>query len=58
MNFLMCGLEDERNEVDVWVSVKFALFGSFGHISWSGAGRDQERTARERSNKREIQICD
>ena len=28
-----CGLEDERNEVDVWVSVEFALSSSFGHKS-------------------------
>ena len=33
-----CGLEDEKNEVDVWVSVEFALFSSFGHESWSVAG--------------------
>ena len=25
-----CGLEDERNEVDVWISVKFVLFRFFG----------------------------
>ena len=33
-----CGLEDERNEVDVWISVKFVLFRSFGHKSWFCAG--------------------
>ena len=37
MNFLACGpgptcgLKDERNEVDVWISVEFVLFRSLGH---------------------------
>ena len=44
MNFLSvrtrstCGLEDEKNEVDVWVSVEFVLLSSFGHKSWFCAG--------------------
>ena len=33
-----CGVEDERNEVDVWVSVEFVLLSSFGHESWFCAG--------------------
>ena len=33
-----CGLEDEKNEVDAWVSVKFVLLCSFGHESWFCAG--------------------
>ena len=54
-----CGLEDERNEVDVWISVKFVLFRSFGHESWFCAGcRDHGRIAREGSNNGHIQIHD
>ena len=33
-----CGLEDEGNKVDVWVSVEFVLFRSFGLKSWFCAG--------------------
>ena len=33
-----CGLKDERNEVDVWISVEFVLFRSFGHKSRFCAG--------------------
>ena len=32
------GLKDERDKVDVWISVEFALLSSFGHVSWAGAG--------------------
>ena len=32
------GLEDEKDEEDVWVSVEFALLSSLGHVSWAGAG--------------------
>ena len=32
-----CGLEYERDEFDVLVSVEFALLSSLGHVSWSGA---------------------
>ena len=45
MNFLACGpgrsvvsIEDEGNEVDVWIYVKFVLFRSFGNESCSCAG--------------------
>ena len=44
MKFLACGpgrtmvSSMEGDDVDVWVSVEFALFSSFGHVSWSGAG--------------------
>ena len=27
-----CGLDDEGNKIDVWISVKFVLFRSMGHI--------------------------
>ena len=30
------GLQDERNEVDVWISVKFDLLCSFCHVTWAG----------------------
>ena len=54
-----CGLNDERNEVDVWIPVEFVLLRSLGHKSWFCAGsRDQGRIARERSNNRHIQIRD
>ena len=54
-----CRLEDEKNEVDVWISVKFVPFRSFGHKSWFCAGCcDQGRTAREGSNNGKIQIRD
>ena len=33
-----CCLEDERNEVDVWISVTFVLLRSFGHKSWFCVG--------------------
>ena len=64
MNFLACGrpacgLKNERNEIDVWVPVKFVLLRSLGHKSWfCGGSRDQGRTASERSNNRDIQIRD
>ena len=32
------GLQDERNKVDVWISIKFDLLCSFGHVTWAGAG--------------------
>ena len=54
-----CCLKDERDKIDVWVPVKFGLLRSLGHKSWFCAGsRDQGRTARERSNNRDIQIRD
>ena len=52
-----CALEDERNEVDVWISVEFVLFRSFSQKSWFCAGsRHQGRIAREGSNDRDVQI--
>ena len=54
-----CGLQDERNEVDVWIPVEFVLFGSLGHKSLFCAGcGEQGRPARERSNNGHIQIRD
>ena len=44
MNFLAwcpgrpSGLEDERDKVDVWISVTFGLLSSLGHVTWAGAG--------------------
>ena len=32
------GLKDERDKVDVWISVKFTLLSYIGHVSWAGAG--------------------
>ena len=32
------GLEDEGDKVDVWISVKFDLFSSLGHVTWAGVG--------------------
>ena len=32
------GLQDERDKVDVWISVKFDLLSSLGVVSWAGAG--------------------
>ena len=32
------GLQAERNKVDVWMSVKFDLLCSLGHVTWAGAG--------------------
>ena len=29
------GLKDERDKVDVWISVKFALLSSLGRVSWA-----------------------
>ena len=56
---LACGLKNERNKIDVWVPVEFGLLRSLGHKSWFCAGsRHQGRTARERSNNRDIQIRD
>ena len=55
MNFLACGpgrLQDERDKVDVWTSVKLAPFSSLGHVTWAGAGcSNQSRVARNRNKK-------
>ena len=52
-----CGLEYERDEVDVWVSVEFALFSSFGHASRAGAGCSNEGwVAVKRSYNGNIQV--
>ena len=32
------GLKDERDKVDVRISVKIGFLSSLGHVSWSGAG--------------------
>ena len=54
-----CGLKNEKNKIDVWVPVEFVLPRSLGHKSWFCAcSRDQGRTARERSNDRDVQIRD
>ena len=51
------GLEDERDDVDVWISVEFALLSSLGHVSWSGAGcSNKGRVSGERSNNGNIQV--
>ena len=31
-------LQDERKKVGVWISVKFDLLCSLGHVTWTGAG--------------------
>ena len=31
-----CGLQDERDKVDVRVSVNFDLLCSLGHVTWGG----------------------
>ena len=63
MNYLACGpcrpvvSSMRRDDVDVWISVKFGFLSSFAHVSWSGAGcRDQGRVAGERSNNGNIQV--
>ena len=33
-----CGLRDERNKIDVWISIKFDLLCSLGIVNWAGAG--------------------
>ena len=54
-----CCLKNERDQIDVWVPVKFGLLRSLGHKSRFGAGsRNQGRIAREGSNNRNIQIRD
>ena len=43
-----CCLKNERDQIDVWVPVKFGLLRSLGHKSWFCAGsRNQGRIARE-----------
>ena len=39
------GLQDERDKVDEWISVKFALLSSLGQVAWAGAGRRNEGRA-------------
>ena len=31
-----CGLQDERDKVDVWISINFDLLCSLGHVIWAG----------------------
>ena len=51
------GLEDERDKVDVWISVKFVLLSPLCHVSWAGAGcGNKTRAAGERSNNGNIKV--
>ena len=51
------GPQDERNKVDVWVSIKLDLLGSLGHMTWAGAGCcDEGWVAGERRNNGNIKI--
>ena len=52
------GLEHERDEVDVWKSVKFGLFSSLSHVTWAGAGCCNEgRVAARRRDNSIIEVC-
>ena len=33
-----CSLQDERNKIDVWISIKFDVLCSLGIVSWASAG--------------------
>ena len=37
-----CGLQGGRGNVDVWMSVKFDLLCSLGHVTSAGAGSGNE----------------
>ena len=52
-------LKNKRDQMDVWVPVKFGLLRSLGHKTWFCAGsRHQGRIAREGSNDGDMQIRD
>ena len=54
-----CCLKNERDQIDVWVSVKFGLLRSLSGKSWFCAGgRHQGRIAREGGNDGDTQIRD
>ena len=52
-----CGLEDERNGVDVRVSVKFALFCSLGHESWFVLAAETRDGLQEKGATMETSRC-
>ena len=57
MSRAACGLQDERDKVDVWISVEFALLCSLGHVTWAGAGCCNEVwAAREWSDNGDIEV--
>ena len=50
-------LQAERDKVDVWISVKFGLFSSLGHVTWMFAGCSNEGgVAGKRSHNGDIQV--
>ena len=51
------GLEDARDKVDVWISVKINPLSSLGHVTWAGAGCSNEsRAAGEGCHKSNIKV--
>ena len=51
-------LKDEKDNVDVWISVEFALLSSLGHVSWTAGCGNKGRVAGDRSTNGNIQVRD
>ena len=57
--FAASSLQDERDKADVWISVKFGLFSSLSHVTWTGAGCSNEgRVAGKGGHNGNIQVRD
>ena len=51
------GLQDERNKIDMWISIKFDLLRSSGCVTWAGTGCSNESWAgRERDDNGDIKV--
>ena len=44
------------NEVDVWMSIKFDLLCSLGHVGWSGAGYTKGWAGREWTDNGDLKV--
>ena len=61
MNFLAWaagGVQDERNKIDMWISVKFDLLRSLCHVAWAGVGSGNEGwTVGKWRDNSDIKVC-